>query len=239
MSLNIETQLLVVGGMTTRTACGSMTLRSVSRNGRPSALRGLELAVGDALDAGAEHFRRIGRHDEGKCHGRRNPGRQADADEGQGVVDQDEHDQHGHGAEDVDVADGEPAERLWRIEAYEADQQPDGHADADAQQPEQQRIDQAAHQRRQGRQHDLAVEEGVEQSHGRLPPEHRDRTIRCRWLRTAPVDRLPDARSTSWIVLCRVRMDARRSGKNRAGVSPARFTAIVRVSVRPSAAALR
>ena len=96
---------------------------------------------------------------------RRNPGRQADADEGQRVVDQDEHDQHRHGAENVDVADGEPAERLWRVEANKADHQAGGNADADGEQPEQQRVEEAAHQRRKRRHHDLAVEEGVEQSH--------------------------------------------------------------------------
>lgn len=131
--------------MTKRTACGQGDLAQRQEERKAERVRGLELAGQNAFNAGTEHLRRVGRHDEGKGHRRGNPGRQADADEGQGIVDQDEHDQHRHGAEDVRcIRLPSSGTVLAHRGEQEADQQADRYADADAEKPEQQRVEEAA-----------------------------------------------------------------------------------------------
>jgi hypothetical protein len=112
-------------------------------------------------------LRRIGCHDKRKGEDHACPGREIDTDEGQGVVDEDQHDQHGGGAEDVDIDDRKDADRLRRVEPDDADEHPCRHADDNAGDAEQQRVDKAAQQGGKRGPQDLHVEECVDQRHGR------------------------------------------------------------------------
>ncbi len=107
--------------------------------------------------------------------------REPDADEGQRVVDDDEHHQHRQGAEDVDEAGGDQAQRLRAVEPRDADQDAGDRADEDRGHRQVEGVDEAAQKHRQGAQHHIGVEEGLDQPrHGQPRQRVPGAVRRCR-----------------------------------------------------------
>ena len=137
VALNSETNWLSASGSMRRTTCGRMMRHRISRSDMPNGAAGLDVALRDRLDAGAERLGEVAAVDEAERDHRRDerveldaPPEQQPDQQRQHEMDPDHHDVVGRVAEHLDVQRADPAHRPAAVDAQQRGAEPDRERDA-------------------------------------------------------------------------------------------------------------